>query len=133
MGSSGNRLLFAVKAAIVVDVAAYSAIAAEQERMLLPGLPLEVKAVLDGGGGLTIVQLEQDSHAPTLLPFKLQGSYHGTHDGSGRGNSVSPTKPDQEDAAVPLNSLYASLHAYQQLSVFLLSLSVFYFLFLSLH
>eukprot|EP00808_Paulinella_micropora_P013926 g14856.t1 len=67
LGDHGKRTLFAITTCRAVDIRAYSAIQAEEERLLLPGAQLHVKGVLDLGAGLKMVQLENQPEAPSLL------------------------------------------------------------------
>ena len=63
----GKRTLFNVRARRAVDIQRYSAIGAEDERIILPGTVFVVKSVLDCGSGLKIIQLEDAGH-PSLIP-----------------------------------------------------------------
>eukprot|EP00808_Paulinella_micropora_P014580 g50715.t1 len=67
LGDQGKRTLFAITTCRAVDIRTYSAIQAEDERLLLPGAQLHVKGVLDLGAGLKMVQLEDQPKAPSLL------------------------------------------------------------------
>jgi hypothetical protein len=67
LGKSGSRTLFTIKVQRVFDIKRYSAIAAEEERLIMPGTPFTVKSILDVGSGLTMVQLEQDPDEECLI------------------------------------------------------------------
>eukprot|EP00808_Paulinella_micropora_P026653 g28946.t1 len=67
LGDQGKHTLFAITTCRAVDIRAYSAIQAEDERLLLPGAQLHVKGVLDLGAGLKMVQLEDQPEAPSLM------------------------------------------------------------------
>ena len=67
LGNMGKRTLFNVRARRAVDIQRYSAIGAEDERIILPGTVFVVKSVLDCGSGLKIIQLEDAGH-PSLIP-----------------------------------------------------------------
>jgi hypothetical protein len=59
LGTEGKRTLFTIDAKAAVNIKPYSDIAQEDEVLLRPGTTLEVKSVVDFGGGMTMVQLEE--------------------------------------------------------------------------
>ena len=67
LGNSGPRTLFSIKVRRAVAIERYSAIGAEDERLILPGTMVVVKSKLDLGGGVKMVQLE-DAGGPSLVP-----------------------------------------------------------------
>jgi hypothetical protein len=67
LGSSGPRTLFSIKVHRAVDVRKYSAIGSEDERLILPGTPFTVKPHLKLGGGLTMIQIEEDRSCPSMI------------------------------------------------------------------
>jgi hypothetical protein len=50
-----------------VNIRRYSAIGNEDERLILPGTSFHVKSHLALGGGLTMIQLEEDRECPPLI------------------------------------------------------------------
>ena len=67
LGQVGARTLFSIKVHRCVNIRRYSAIGHEDERLILPGTAFNVKSQLDLGGGLTMIQLEEDREFPPLI------------------------------------------------------------------
>ena len=67
LGPVGDRTLFSIKVHRCVNVRRYSAIGNEDERLILPGTAFHVKSHLALGGGLTMIQLEEDRECPPLI------------------------------------------------------------------
>ena len=60
LGCTGPRTLFSIKVYRAVNIRKYSAIGTEDERLILPASPFTVKPHLNLGGGLTMIQIEED-------------------------------------------------------------------------
>ena len=84
LGTSGNRTIFQLKVRRAVDVSKYSAIKAEDERLILCGTPFKVTSKLNAGNGLWMVQMEEDVEAPALVT----GFAFATLKGTGGGGRV---------------------------------------------
>jgi hypothetical protein len=67
LGQVGDRTLFSIKVHRCVNIRRYSAIGNEDERLILPGTAFHVKSHLALGGGLTMIQLEEDRECPPLI------------------------------------------------------------------
>ena len=67
LGQVGDRTLFSIKVHRCVNIRRYSAIGNEDERLILPGTAFHVKSHLALGGGLTMIQLEEDRGCPPLI------------------------------------------------------------------
>ena len=67
LGPVGDRTLFSIKVHRCVNIRKYSAIGKEDERLILPGTAFHVKSHLALGGGLTMIQLEEDRGCPPLI------------------------------------------------------------------
>ena len=67
LGQVGDRTLFSIKVHRCVNIRRYSAIGREDERLILPGTAFHVKSHLALGGGLTMIQLEEDRECPPLI------------------------------------------------------------------
>ena len=67
LGQVGDRTLFSIKVHRCVNIRKYSAIGNEDERLILPGTAFHVKSHLALGGGLTMIQLEEDRECPPLI------------------------------------------------------------------
>jgi hypothetical protein len=62
-----------------VNIRRYSAIGNEDERLILPGTAFHVKSHLALGGGLTMIQLEEDRECPPLISgFAFSPTQHST-------------------------------------------------------
>jgi hypothetical protein len=62
-----------------VNIRRYSAIGNEDERLILPGTAFHVKSHLALGGGLTMIQLEEDRECPPLISgFAFSPMQHST-------------------------------------------------------
>ena len=66
LGETGKRTIFAIEVKSARNIQKYSAIKKENELLLLPGTPFNVKAVLPQGD-LTMIQLEEDTSAPPMV------------------------------------------------------------------
>lgn len=66
LGEAGQRTIFAIEVKSARNIQKYSAIKKENELLLLPGTPFNVKAVLPQGD-LTMIQLEEDTSAPPMI------------------------------------------------------------------
>ena len=82
LGSTGDRTRFTIDTFSAVDIGHYSAIPAEEERLIMPGTRFRVESVLDLGNGLREIQLVEviqtvhsiDYVHPMLLnPVYLEG------------------------------------------------------------
>lgn len=70
------RVLFQLEVKRAVDINRFSSFSGdevvdgvgEDERLLLSGIPLEVKSTMQMGGGLTMVQMTEELDRPPLLP-----------------------------------------------------------------
>lgn len=69
LGNTGPRTIFALKLSSVVNIQPYSAIGEEEELLALPGTVLKTVAVVNQGPDLDLVQLEEDTTAPSLIDF----------------------------------------------------------------
>jgi hypothetical protein len=69
-GQDGPRTVFVVQTAYARDIAAFSAVASEEELILLPGAQLLVKSVVPMGGGLQLVQMDEVGLPMSLLEFE---------------------------------------------------------------
>ena len=79
LGPVGDRTLFSIKVHRCVNIRKYSAIGNEDERLILPGTAFHVKSHLALGGGLTMIQLEEDRGCPPLIDgFAFVPSQHST-------------------------------------------------------
>jgi len=67
LGQVGDRTLFSIKVHPVSTPRRYSAVRNEDERLILPGTAFHVKSHLALGGGLTMIQLEEDLGCPPLI------------------------------------------------------------------
>jgi hypothetical protein len=63
----GKRTMFAITTNRAVDVKLFSAFPCEEELLLPPGVPLEIKSFADLGNGLTHIQCEEDASAPEMV------------------------------------------------------------------
>ena len=66
LGETGPRTIFTIEVKSARNIQRYSAIKNENELLLLPGTAFKVKSVLLQGE-LTMVQMEEDTSAPTLI------------------------------------------------------------------
>lgn len=62
------RVLFSLDVQRVVDINKFSTFAKEDERLLLCGIPLEVKSTVKMAPNLTMVQMTEDLSCPPLIP-----------------------------------------------------------------
>ena len=60
LGKKGDRTLFSIKARSIVKIKDLSAMPKEDELLMLPATPLVVKACLNMGNGLTMIQVGGD-------------------------------------------------------------------------
>ena len=68
LGTTGKRALFAIAVNEALDIQRYSAIGAEEERLVLPGTCFEVKGVLEfEQGDMIMIQIGQDSDEENLI------------------------------------------------------------------
>ena len=67
LGTTGSRTIFQIHASQAVPVSAFSAVKAEAELLLPPGVALQITGVLPVGNGLTQITCEDDPDAPPLL------------------------------------------------------------------
>ena len=69
LGSSGPRTLFSIMVCCAINICKYSAIGAEDERLILPGTPFTVHSRLNPslGGGLTMIQIVEDRSCPAMI------------------------------------------------------------------
>eukprot|EP00667_Euglena_gracilis_P014326 EG_transcript_14828 len=71
LGPTGPRTMFSIATSRAVDIRRYSAYGeSEDERLLMPGVQLTVKAKLPSSDGLCFIQLEECSDHPSLLSFE---------------------------------------------------------------
>jgi hypothetical protein len=90
LGMTGDRTIFQLQnVRRAVDIAKYSAIKAEDERLILCGTPFVVKGKVNMGNGLWMVQMEEDLSAPALVTGFSFGESGGGAGGGAGGGSVS--------------------------------------------
>lgn len=68
MAPGKPRVLFSLEVERVVDINKFSSFAKEDERLLLPGIPLTVKSTIPMGKNLTMVQMTEELGQPPLIP-----------------------------------------------------------------
>ena len=88
LGMTGDRTIFQLQnVRRAVDIAKYSAIQAEDERLILCGTPFVVKSKMNMGNGLWMVQMEEDLSAPPLVTGFSFGESGGGAGGGGASHS----------------------------------------------
>jgi hypothetical protein len=111
LGTAGDRTIFQLQnVRRAVDIAKYSAIKAEDERLILCGTPFVVKSKMNMGNGLWMVQMEEDLSAPPLVTGFSFGESGGGAGGSGSSHSsgadasaaVSPYSPFAGTIRIPI-------------------------------
>jgi hypothetical protein len=67
LGTEGERTIFQIHTKHGATIAPFSAIPVEDELLLPPGFTFKITGILQAGGGLTIVQCEDDADAPPMV------------------------------------------------------------------
>ena len=69
MKAGTPRVLFSLDVQWVVDIKKFSSFAVkEDERLLIAGIPLEVKSIMSLPDNITMVQMTEDTSCPSLIP-----------------------------------------------------------------
>jgi hypothetical protein len=88
LGMAGDRTIFQLQnVRRAVDISKYSAIKAEDERLILCGTPFVVKSKMNMGNGLWMVQMEEDLSVPALVTGFSFGESGGGAGGGGSSHS----------------------------------------------
>lgn len=69
LGTTGKRTILNIESRCFVDIRKYSAYQIEDERLLLPGTLLVIKAILEPAVGLQIFQLRDDDESPSAMDY----------------------------------------------------------------